>query len=295
MWLRLKDKRPLWKNIQFRIHPLFWIVFIASVWTGHFIEIITLFVIVVIHELGHITSAWSFGWRITSMEILPFGGVAKMDEWGTVPNREELVVALAGPFHHVWMVLISYIFYQAGWWTKEWTEYFIQGNLWIACFNLLPIYPLDGGRVVQVCFSYFFPYRTSVSVMFWWSLLCSVGLIILSFFIPGVWVHLPLFSISIFLIFSNIMSYRQREYHFIRFLLGRYEQGSDPKWKELPIQAYKKTSLRQIVRLWYKEKAHWVEVIDENGNILGQLSEEEILGRYFSIPPIQQAKNQQIS
>ncbi|WP_083426306.1 M50 family metallopeptidase [Thermoactinomyces sp. DSM 45891] len=275
-----------WKGMKIRIHPLFWLVILLSLWTGHWIEILTLFVVIVIHELGHITAAWSFGWRIRSMEILPFGGVAKMDEWGTVPNREEIVVALAGPFHHVWMVLISVLFYQAGWWTKEWTLYFIEGNLWIATFNLLPIYPLDGGRVLQVWLTYLLPYRNAVSVTLWWSLLAASLLVILSFFIPGSLVHVPLFSISVFLLYSNVISYRQREYQFIRFLLHRLEKGIDPKWRSVQIRHAGGATLRQIVKSWYKEKEHIVEVMGEDGGVLGVLTEEQLLKRYFSSPVV---------
>lgn len=285
----------LWEGMKIRIHPLFWLVILLSIWTGRWIETLTLFVVIVIHELGHLAAAWSFGWRIRSMEILPFGGVAKMDEWGTVPNREELVVALAGPFHHIWMVLFSVLFYQAGWWTKEWTNYFIEGNLWIACFNLLPIFPLDGGRLLQVGLTYLFPYRIAISITLWWSMVVASMLLITSFLLPGSLVHLPLFSIAIFLLYSNVISYRQREYQFIRFLLQRWERGVEKNWRQIRIRCSGKTSLRQIVRTWYKEKVHQVEVIDEHGVVLGDLTEEQILEKYFTNSSTQTPKHQQIS
>lgn len=284
-----------WEGMKIRIHPLFWLVILLSVWTGHWIETLTLFVIIVIHEMGHVTAAWSFGWRIRSMEILPFGGVAKIDEWGTVPNREEVVVALAGPFHHIWMVLFSVIFYEIGWWTREWTDYFIQGNLWIAGFNLLPIFPLDGGRLLQVGLTYLFPYRKAISVTLWWSIIASSILLITSFLLPGSMIHIPLFSIAVFLLYSNVISYRQREYQFIRFLLQRFEQGVEPNWRSTKIRCSGKTSLRQIVRKWYKEKVHHVEVTDPYGVVLGYLTEEQILEGYFTNSPPETPKHQQIS
>lgn len=133
-WYRLNDLFP-WKGLRFRIHGLFWFVIFSSVVTGHFIEVTTLFVLVFIHELGHITVARSFGWRMTEIELLPFGGVARTDEWGTVPAREEIAVALAGPFHNVMMVLFGYLFCAWGWWSQAWMEYFIQGNALMAGFN----------------------------------------------------------------------------------------------------------------------------------------------------------------
>lgn len=284
-----------WEGMKIRIHPLFWLIILLSIWTGHWLETITLFVVIIIHEMGHVAAAWSFGWRIHSMKILPFGGVAKMDEWGTVPNREEVVVALAGPFHHIWMVLFSIIFYQAGWWTKEWTHYFIEGNLWIAGFNLLPIFPLDGGRLLQVGLTYLFPYRIAVSITLWWSMIASSILLITSFLLSGSIVHIPLFSIAAFLLYSNLISYRQREYQFVRFLLQRFERGAEKNWRHIKIRCAGKTALRQIVRTWYKEKVHHVEVTDEHGVVLGILTEDQILEKYFTNPTNQTPKHQQIS
>lgn len=252
-----------------------------SVWTGHFIEIMTLFILVIIHELGHVTAAWSYGWRIHSIELLPFGGVANMDEWGTAPAKEEIVVALAGPFHHIWMILLSYGFYACGWWSQEWMEYFIQGNLIIAGFNLLPIYPLDGGRVLQALASYWIPYRTCILYSLWWSLGLSVGLLILSLSWPGVWVYFPLLIVASFLCVSNILSFKKLNYQYVRFLLNRLDRGVSDS---LPLHRSAVSAdawLSIIIKRWYRERYHIVEVRDRQGEVLGHLTEEILLESYF--------------
>jgi stage IV sporulation protein FB len=254
----------------------------SAVWTGHFIEIITLFVLIIIHEMGHVTAAWSYGWRLHSMELLPFGGVAKMDEWGTVPAREEIVVALAGPFQHIFMVLMSTCFYMGGLWDKEWTEYFIEGNLILACFNLLPIYPLDGGRVLQAVLSYLMPYRQCIASTLWVSLCLSCLLSVASFRIPGNKVHAPLLAISLFLVFSNLMALRQRNYQYLRFLIQRLNHGVpyDLLIKKLTVNEAEPLWL--VIKRWYKEKYHVLEVIDQQGRVLGFLPEEKVLEKYFN-------------
>ena len=80
---------------------------IGCAFTGYFLEAITLFGIVLIHELGHLTAAKGFGWRVQEVQLLPFGGVLIVDELGTTSTREELIVALAGPLQHVWMILVG--------------------------------------------------------------------------------------------------------------------------------------------------------------------------------------------
>lgn len=264
-----------------RIHPLFWLVVCSAVWTGHFIEILTLIVLVIIHELGHITAARTYGWRIQVMELLPFGGVAKMEEWGTVPAREEIVVALAGPFHHVFMVLMSFFFYFSGLWSKEWTEYFIQGNFIIAFFNLLPIYPLDGGRILQAALSYILPYRLCISWTLWWSIICSFLLAIASFSIPGQGMVFHLLLIALFLLFSNIIALRQKNFQYLRFLIQRRDKGVsyEALIKKMTVRADE--PLRHVMKKWYKEKYHVLEVVDPQGKVIGFLPEEKVLKKYF--------------
>ncbi|MXQ55327.1 M50 family metallopeptidase [Shimazuella alba] len=260
---------------KIRLHPTFWLLVVISVWTGHFLEIITLCILVLIHELGHIVAAWSYGWRIQSIELLPIGGVAKTDEWGTVPAKEEIVVALAGPFHHVWMVLFSLLAFRLGWWSEEWTTYFIQGNLFLALFNLVPIYPLDGGRVLQAALSYVVPYHLCIRLTYWTSILFSIGLIGWGFF-----TSFPLFTIALFLLMTNIKHLRAHHLQYLRFLLHRHHHGisHDVPIHRVQIQQVTTTS---ILHSWYKECYHVFELTDRKGNSLGFIPEERLLKRYF--------------
>lgn len=70
-------------GIKITLHPLFGFIILASVFTGYFIELLILFGIVLIHELGHTTMASYFGWKVKGIELLPFGGVAVVEqqEW----------------------------------------------------------------------------------------------------------------------------------------------------------------------------------------------------------------------
>ena len=76
-------------------HPLFVIVMLASVFTGRFLELLTLFIIVFIHELGH--AAGGDGVQGTSHSDAPFGGVAVIEDDGRMTAMKEIIIALAGP------------------------------------------------------------------------------------------------------------------------------------------------------------------------------------------------------
>ncbi len=270
-----------WEGIQIRVHPLFWVVIILSLVTGQFVEVITLFVLVVIHELGHITAAWTFEWRFRSLELLPFGGVAKTDEWGTVPAHEEIVVALAGPFHNVMMIIIGYLFFMMGWWSEVWTTYFVQGNVMLAVFNLLPAYPLDGGKVLQAALSYRIPYRKCIVWSLSSGLLVGGGLFAWELLSPTSGMNLNLIVIAVFLLYHNWIALRQKEYQYIRFLMSR-QRGKIPEYApviQLPV--YSDEPLISVVKRWYKEAYHVLVVTDRESGQVAAIPEEAVLHRYF--------------
>ena len=99
-----------------------------------------------------------YNWRIKRIQLLPFGGVAELEEHGNKSLKEELVVVIAGSIQHVWMMLVGYMLFKAGWLNADLYYFFMWNNIIILAFNLLPIWPLDGGKVLFNVLSYRFPY-----------------------------------------------------------------------------------------------------------------------------------------
>jgi len=89
--------------------------------------------LVILHELAHILMAISLKIKLEEISFLPFGVNAKFEFEGQ--RKKEIVIALAGPIFSLGMAFLF-------------PQYKIQ-NLFIAIINLLPIYPLDGGRILK--------------------------------------------------------------------------------------------------------------------------------------------------
>ncbi|OGX60175.1 MAG: hypothetical protein A2189_03510 [Paenibacillus sp. RIFOXYA1_FULL_44_5] len=270
----------LW-GIPIRIHPLFTLLMLLSVVTGYFLELSILFGIVFIHELGHIAVAKSFRWQIKEIRLLPFGGVAVTDEAEKAPGYQELLVAAAGPLQNGWMIVLTLLLQKTGVWGNAWSEYFIRANAMIALFNLLPIFPLDGGRIVKMWLSYNWTYYRALLITSIISLLLSFMMIVAAFIrIRTAGIEMNLLIIGTFLLFSNFYEWRSIPYYFIRFLMNRETRMDHLIHKGTlaqPIVVKKYRTIMEIMHLFMREKYHLIYVMDDHGKVHAVLPEQRLL------------------
>jgi Zn-dependent protease len=109
-----------------------------------------LYLVVWTHEMGHAMAARAFGVRTPRITLSALGGIAHMSSGAPGPGPEA-VIALAGPaVHGLWLAGLVALRPHA----TSTTSWFVVENLWalnvgLAVFNLLPVFPLDGGRVLR--------------------------------------------------------------------------------------------------------------------------------------------------
>ncbi|UCZ52083.1 M50 family metallopeptidase [Bacillus shivajii] len=237
---------------KIHVHPVLWFILGIGMITGMFKEVVMLFVIVFVHEMGHSWMAHWFKWRIKKIHLLPFGGMAETEEYGNRPVKEEVLVTIFGPIQHIWLIGISYILLMTPFWSNADHKIFLLHNLTILLFNLLPILPLDGGKLLFSLSSSLFPFYKSYYVSFTasitlLSLLTMLSLTVLPF-------HLNLVFISMFLWVHHYLEWRQRHYMFLRFLLER--KRVKPKGKVKVIQTPMTDTVAEAVKNVYRNKEH---------------------------------------
>ena len=157
-------------GIELRIHATF-LLLLGWVWANYWLAgktmqamlagagfIAALFASVVLHEMGHALAARKFGIQTRDITLLPIGGLARLQRMPEEP-RQELWVALAGPAVNVAIaaILVAGLALTHGWApfsqlsvvSGSLVERLLLANISLVLFNLIPAFPMDGGRVLR--------------------------------------------------------------------------------------------------------------------------------------------------
>lgn len=232
-----------------------------------------LFLSIVFHELCHSLVARRYGLPMKGITLFIFGGVAEMTDEPPSP-KAEFNMAIAGPVASVLVAVGSYLLFfgsraiglpAAIYGVFQWLGLI---NLVLVVFNMVPGYPLDGGRVLR---SALWAWKGNIR---WATRIASrvgagfgillVGLGVLSFltgnFIGGLW----WFLIGLFLRTAALRSYEQ--------LVMRQALEHEPIWRlmnDRPVYVEASTTVQQLVDDYFLRQHYSVLPVVENGNLVG--------------------------
>jgi Zn-dependent protease len=174
-------------GIEVRIHLTF-LLFLVWIWFSYYqvaglpgavqgvLFILSLFACVLLHEFGHAFAARAFGIATPDITLLPIGGVARLTR---IPDKpwQELVVAIAGPLVNV-VIAAALIFVVHRGAQLEHLQYLesprvellsklASVNVMLVLFNLIPAFPMDGGRILRALLAMAMPYAQATQVAAW--------------------------------------------------------------------------------------------------------------------------------
>lgn len=193
------------------VHPFFYLIFLLSFLTGLFKEFIIFTSIIIIHEIGHITMAILYKWNIQKIVILPFGGITIFNELINKSMFEEFIILIMGPLFQLAFYFVLIIFNN---------NYLLTNYHWtILIFNLIPIYPLDGSKILKIIFEYFFSFKLSHLLIITISI---INIILLLYVISIYKLNFMLLLIVIFLIIGIIKEIKNHKSLFNKFILELY-------------------------------------------------------------------------
>ncbi len=266
-------------GIKFKLNLLFLFVLIMFALSGLFIKASLTFLIVFIHELAHTITAKRLEVNVNEIELLPFGGVAKFKDLIQLEPRKEIKVALAGPILNFTLVLIALLLLRYNIITTRYGIFFIRLNLTIGLFNLLPIFPLDGGRVLRAKFTIKYGFKEATYKVLKYSKIVAIIMAFIA--IIGIYfgcVNILLLIIAFFVYFTILKEGRYTAYVLMQYIAKK--KGNILKERVVDIQpliAIKDTPLKEIIDRLVPNKFHTILVVDDGFEILGLVTEDKLI------------------
>ncbi len=249
------------------------------------------FVCVLLHEFGHVTAARGYGIRTPDITLLPIGGVARLERMPEKPSQE-LVVAICGPLVNVAIaVAIStflglgmvlnpdFHFEQSG---RFWEKLMVW-NLMMVAFNLIPAFPMDGGRVLRALLGFVVDYEKATR----WAAGLGQGIAI----VAGLWMLLtgsfsPVLLLIAFFVFmaagQEAAAVSQRQ--VIQGLQAQDAMITD--FRTVPEEA----TLRDVVELLLSGSQHDFPMTDADGSLVGMLSRQGLISALAEHGPYHPAR-----
>lgn len=268
---------------KLKIHPLFVALLLGSVFLGMFRDTLTLFLLILFHELGHGLTANALGYEVQEVSLLPFGGVAKLayGDIGFRP-RHEALVAIAGPLVNLGIALFGFTLGALHLWSDSFTQLVLHLNLWIAVFNLLPALPLDGGRILRAARSRRIGYEVATREAY--RMAFTLSILLFTIGVSSLWAghpHVGMLVLGLFLFVSAYTGRRDVRMDTMRFLDAKRARNLQSPQEIRAIAAPKETSVKEVVVQFAPDRYHLVYVMGERGEVQTVLEEDALLDAVF--------------
>lgn len=247
--------------MKIEFHYTYILIALGFIITGYFHNLIIFTSIIIIHELGHYTIAKLNKLNVEKIVIYPYGGLVKMNNLINTNINKELSVSVSGIiFQIIYYLLIVYL-HHLGIIREYIFNLFTMYNQSILLFNLLPIHPLDGSKILSLLLSKILPFNLSNKL--------NIIISILTLFIT-ISINYYQFNYTTILIIGiiidNITKYQKNlKYIFNKFLLERYIYKI----------SYKKTKKINKISNMYKDTYH---ILKENNQYV---TEKHVLSQKF--------------
>lgn len=200
----------------FKINIFTYIFLILSMLSGYGREMLIVYFILIVHELGHYILFKYYNINVNKITLYPYGGMIDNNMLINTNSKKVLIISLGGIFIQIVLYLIIYLLFKIGFIEYNFYKMFFKYNLYIILFNLIPIYPLDGFKILNSVLELVLSFKLSLKI----SIIFNFVFIILFF------LYLYIFNINnyvivIFLLCNLINYIKNIKYIINKFYLER--------------------------------------------------------------------------
>jgi len=245
--VNLLNMKKFYKKLKINNYTYFF--FILCALCGYLKNIFIIFIICIIHELGHVFFSYVFKYEIESIELFPFGGLTTSNKKINSSINKDIIINFGGIMFQSIFILFLYFFREKI--NIITYNLFITYNFVLIIFNLLPIIPLDGNNIIHLLLEKIFSYQISYQINF---IISIISLII--FLIINYVYHIDNYFIISFLLYKSFINIKNYKYLKNRFLLERYLYGIE--YKKIDNHTKDINNLKKEVLHYFKENNKYI-------------------------------------
>lgn len=235
------------------------------------------FFIIIIHEFIHLLVARKLGYKGFTIDILPIGTGLKLKDLEEATPRDDIIISCSGPLGNLLISLVCFLINH--FLPRSGLVNFAVYNIVIGVFNLIPAFPLDGGRILRSILNYRFIYKKAHKIAL--NISIAIGYIFGAvFFVEGLKGNFTV-DLAFFSIFILFVSYREKRriaYIIMGYIVKKKEKLIRRGYLEnKSISVYCKLNILQLIELIDKNKYNEFIVLNGDMDVIGILYEEDIL------------------
>ncbi len=265
-------------GVSIRCNPLTLLLALYVALNGEGGTLALVFASLCLHEACHAGAARCLGYGVRAIELHPFGFAADLDA-AHADAWDELIIAAAGPLFSalVWLVCTAALSKNGA--LGERMQFCANINLGIACVNLLPALPLDGGRILKAALSQSLGHSCAVRIASWAGV--GISCVLAALFLLTCARHIPNWTLAVFSIFLLLGALGELKKLTLYSGMSKSEAAAMLNRRgSLPVHSICVkcgASLTDVLKLMGRGRYNVVYVVDNGMRTLYTLSESELM------------------